>query len=84
MGHRGTVLLRLVLLPDGSIGKVSLAESSGTQTLDAAALAAGEVEFVNNTPDNMLGIRNADFDAMEELKIQENTIYIKLVPSPRY
>ncbi len=31
---------------------------------NAAALIAGEVQFVNNTPDNMLGIRNADFDVV--------------------
>ena len=31
---------------------------------NAAALIAGEVEFVGNTPDNMLGIRNADFDVV--------------------
>ena len=31
---------------------------------NAAALIAGEVEFVGNTPHNMLGIRNADFDVV--------------------
>ena len=31
---------------------------------NAAALIAGEVQFVGNTPDNMLGIRNADFDVV--------------------
>jgi NitT/TauT family transport system substrate-binding protein len=31
---------------------------------NAAALVAGEVEFVANTPDNMLGLRNADFDVV--------------------
>ncbi|WP_419846146.1 ABC transporter substrate-binding protein [Candidatus Poriferisocius sp.] len=31
---------------------------------NAAALIAGEVQFVGNTPDNMLGIRNAGFDVV--------------------
>ena len=31
---------------------------------NAAALIAGEVHFVQNTPDNMLGIRNAGFDVV--------------------
>ena len=31
---------------------------------NAAALIAGDVQFVGNTPDNMLGIRNADFDVV--------------------
>jgi glycine betaine/proline transport system substrate-binding protein len=31
---------------------------------NAAALIADEVDFVNNTPDNMLGIRNAGFDVV--------------------
>ena len=31
---------------------------------NAAALIAGEVQFVINTPDNMLGIRNAGFDVV--------------------
>ena len=59
MGHQGTVLLKLVLLPDGSIGKVSLAESSGTQTLDEAALAA--VRRVGRFPPFPQGMKREDW-----------------------
>jgi len=31
---------------------------------NAAALVANEVQFVSNTPDNMLGLRNAEFDVV--------------------
>ena len=31
---------------------------------NAAALISGQVDVVGNTPDNMLGIRNADFDVV--------------------
>lgn len=31
---------------------------------NAAALVANEVQFVGNTPDNMLGLRNAEFDVV--------------------
>jgi protein TonB len=38
MGHEGTVLLRLQILPNGRIGAVELAQSSGFPRLDEAAM----------------------------------------------
>ncbi|HKS55542.1 MAG TPA: TonB family protein [Steroidobacteraceae bacterium] len=38
MGHEGTVLLRMQILPNGRIGAVELAQSSGFPRLDEAAM----------------------------------------------
>lgn len=59
MGHQGTVLLRLVLLPDGSIDNVSLAETSGARILDDAALAA--VRRVGRFPPFPEGLARRDW-----------------------
>ncbi|WP_419919276.1 ABC transporter substrate-binding protein [Candidatus Poriferisocius sp.] len=42
---------------------------------NAAALVAGEVQFSINTPDNMLGIRNADFDVVMFQQIQDKHFF---------
>ena len=59
MGHQGTVLLKLVLLPDGSIDNVSLAETSGMRVLDDAALAA--VRRVGRFPPFPQGLARRDW-----------------------
>ena len=42
---------------------------------NAAALIAGEVHFSINTPDNMLGIRNAGFDVVMFQQIQDKHFF---------
>ena len=42
---------------------------------NAAALIAGEVHFAINTPDNMLGIRNAGFDVVLFQQIQDKHFF---------
>ena len=42
---------------------------------NAAALIAGEVQFVGNTPDNMLGIRNAGFDVVMFQQVVNNHFF---------
>src|SRR5262245_60883673 len=39
-GHHGTVVVKLTILEDGSVGDIKLVESSRSRPLDEAALAA--------------------------------------------
>ncbi len=48
---------------------------------NAAALIANEVQFSVNTPDNMLGIRNADFDVVMFQQIQDKHFFDIVVSS---
>ena len=50
---------------------------------NAAALIAGEVNFSINTPDNMLGIRNAGFDVVLFQQIQD-THFFDIIISENY
>src|SRR5206468_1880890 len=50
---QGRVVLRILVRPDGSIGQVAIAESSGSPVLDEAAVrAAAEWVFVPATRDS--------------------------------
>lgn len=57
MGHEGTVLLRMQILPNGRVGAVELAKSSGFPRLDEAALR--EARTWRMTPGTHGGVATA-------------------------